>query len=417
MADLNNNVYYKLELSVDPCETDWGKLCAQVDKRRLEFNKSDATKPLAQFAQRFLTRYKDGDNTTKAGDAEFPDAFDAKSEEESAREERLKSLKEKIKLDLADGVLEESEYNDTIKRHGKYFKDTTIQKLYGSAYPPFKYQPSGKPKSVSDGEKHIVDPVKMKDIMRLLAQCGKDNLYAFIDVQNIGICQHTPLSAITATIAKAHSFWRSNRKTDPDVAAATKIFDGKYLDLCFGNDEKRAGYDLTLKKEVFKAFIASAGFAKKESIVNTEWQVCLAILQGKGLSEEEANYFLWEFCITTSIKLPRKPISKTDKILCPDPSCLEPNEPSARYCRKCGAPIIVKCPQCNKECCIRDKACQHCGFEISNMSTALRLVKEVRETLAKVSEIGSKIRQINTYWRDAPGAEELRKEWKKINYD
>ena len=255
MADLNNNIYYKLELFVDPPETDWEKLCAQVDRQRLEFNKNDSTKHLAQFAQRFLDRYKNGPDTTKEGDPEFPSAFNAGKEGESARDERFKSLNEKIQLDIADGVLEQSEYDDTIKKHKKYFRETAIQARYGSAYPPFKYPTPPKPKSVSDGEKDIVEAVKMKDIVRQLAVCGKGDLYAFLDVNNEGFHQNTSLAEIKKNIAIARSYWSGMGKpTDPNVSAAKKIFDEKYLELCFGSEAQRDGYNLASKKQVFDNF-------------------------------------------------------------------------------------------------------------------------------------------------------------------
>jgi len=428
MADLNNNVYYKLQLSVDDYETNWENLCAQVDKQRLEFNKSEATKPLALFAQRFLTRYKSGADTTKEGDVEFPSGFDAHSEGESAREERLKLLKEQIRLDIAGGVLEQSKYDDTIKKfgikegkkNGNYFQETTIQKLYASHYPPFTYPTPKKPKSVSDGETYLVDGTKMKDMLRQLELCGKDNLYAFIDIKNTGTCQNSLLSTIQANITTARTFWSGKGKpTDPDVSAATNIFKEKYLDLCFGDDNKRAGYDLTLKKLAFRNLIDKAGIAGKESIDSNEWKTYLETLGKRGLAEDEAEYFLWEFCTTKKpkpIKLPGKPVSKTDKVFCPDPRCHEPNELTAKICGKCKTPIKVNCPKCNNECYIRDRACTNCGFEIGNMPIAQRLVEEVRDALTKgdFSEIDIKIQDINTRWRGAPGAEELRNEWKEI---
>lgn len=432
MTDLKNNIYYRLGLFVDPYETNWTKLCTEIKKKRNEYNAlpGDKGKPLAQFANRFLVRYQGGADTTKEGDAEFPSAFDAHSEGEAARDARLKSLKEQIKLDLADGVLEQSEYDATKKKHGRFFKESTIQTHYGEYYPPFTYPKPIKPKSISDGEAYEVDSATWKGIERELELCGKDNLYAFIDVHNTGFNESTPQETIQKNISIAHSFWKGKGKsTAPDVSAATKIFEQKYLELCLGDEKKRSGYDLTRKRQVFKKFAADANIAQKENIENTEWKTYREILQGKGLSEEEAEYFLWEFCTTRTddkkkpkpIKLPVKPVSKTDKVFCPDPRCSEVNEKTAKSCRKCGTPIVVTCPgldgkYCGKEGHIRDRTCTSCGFEIGNMPIALRLIKEVREALAKgdLSEIENKIRQINTYWRDAPGAEELRKEWEKI---
>ena len=168
------------------------------------------------------------------------------------------------------------------------------------------------------------------------------------------------------------------------------------------------------------SFKTLAGIDKKTSIERDEWRTYLDSLRGRGLTEGEAEYFLWEFCDKKKIKLPGKPVSKTNIIFCPNPKCYEPNDENAKSCKKCVFPLKVKCPgkdgTCGKECYTVDRACSHCGFELDNISRALEALKEANVALANSDVDGANkfMRRVNTFWEKCPGADEVRKNIAKV---
>jgi class 3 adenylate cyclase/tetratricopeptide (TPR) repeat protein len=50
------------------------------------------------------------------------------------------------------------------------------------------------------------------------------------------------------------------------------------------------------------------------------------------------------------------------------PRCQTENPETKKFCRKCGAKLLIVCPQCNSECLPADEFCGECGYPLSDTS-------------------------------------------------
>ena len=159
--DINDNIYYFFGLPLDQSHpdftVDFTELCDSIDSKR----KKEGQWREDKYEKHRTLFEKLKNEKTK------PDKTILENLAREARKKRMSELKIQIENDEADNVLEQDEYNKTVKKFDKYFTEETINKAYRLKIYDFPIPP--KPTEISAGIKPT-DKSKMREINNLLKE-------------------------------------------------------------------------------------------------------------------------------------------------------------------------------------------------------------------------------------------------------
>ena len=171
---MQNNIYFALDLFLDPAITDTVKLREDLESKiKVWNNKGDRFKGEVAKAREFIT----------AG------LSNLQQQANEARENRLSELKRQVNLAKKSGVVEEQTKN-IINRFGKYFSEATILGELGIQTQETGFPPK-QPDSLVQNCKKPVSYGDMSKIAKDLEYVGKKSLYELL-----GLSQNTGLSKL-----------------------------------------------------------------------------------------------------------------------------------------------------------------------------------------------------------------------------
>ena len=392
MSLSEENIYLSLELFLDPPETNPERLKELLNRKIGEWNKRQNINP------KYKSMVEDAKGYIEGVKFEFPSL---QNQADSAVESRLRKLKNDVDVAEEDGTLEQVEYDGIVKRHRDFFSEQTIQgkfklKIGSSFHAPRNPHEGFTPKSLQEMNE-IDDDLKV-------VQDGKcKNLYDLL-----GLYEKTKTEDL---LKKAHELADKNHRKPKGRAEVDA--EGRLLRKAvkfFESGTSRTEYDIALKRRPFDELIREKFEIRafKKSVTFEEYDKSVDESREIGFSEDEAQWYVYNYyCVKRSCQPPRRPIKASNRWQCP--LCLHLNDEFTQHCR-CGIPLNIHCPKCQREGTINDGVCTSCGFPISNMPNAIRLLEKAREKLTEkqIPDAEDLIRQANGFWRECPGMNEIK---------
>jgi uncharacterized membrane protein YhaH (DUF805 family) len=292
----NNNIYLELELFLDPAITNTNALKAELNKKITEWNKlsiADAKyKHFVQIARAWQQNPQNYNLTKLAAEA---------------RAIREQHGKDAVEIYEEDGILEPREYESLHKEFLLYFTKATIDswlhlEVSQSLIPPEpQYSPEVKKKILSKN-----DMDKIASDLKIILGNENANLYDLI-----GISPQSNLTTIQTKKQAAYDAAFKKPKTGSDSAKIDmKIQLLGRANVIFATDISRQGYDIALKRRPFDKLIDTKFRRRtiKGSITYEDYQKSVDDLLQSGFSQQESEWYVYEFyCKTSKFQKPKPP--------------------------------------------------------------------------------------------------------------
>jgi len=428
--NLDDNIYYVHGLFLDPPELNFTALKDAINKTKNVWQDNPQKDRVGKALLARTTQPVPPDTTLTnlANDALIA---------------RLKELNDQIDSDQADGILEQEEYDKTVRKFRKYFTEQTIKKLY--RLPIYKFLPPQEPQEIRNGIKPT-DKLIMQELDTLLEEVravvkkergeNKQDVLKekfdvtkevedIYDILNAKFTVNRGSKYIDLKDAIEKSIRIEGITPNPGRGSALYKLFNKFKGErgIFATEDSKLGYDLALDMKSFNALIKSTliGIAQKYQsgarISKGEYEH--ALKKARDANCWEAAWCVYDYFINQKkLKPPAEPIKDDRPLQCS--ICNTSNEKNANICMGCGSPLIkVKCPRCGREEKSITKICPQCGFTLADIPKAVTALENVRAALANGDITGTEkfMREVNTYWRECPGAEEVRKSIEEAKKD
>lgn len=388
------NHYLLLDLSLDPPVKDKARLESTIAKKLAEWNGKRST-PKGTLYKSLAERVPDIKKSLVLSDDTIRDQVIA---------EAMKIAKERVAVLLeaiaASGAVTEAQVKEVCKKVPQ-FSEKTIRKMIKvpiveKVGPVFK-----EPKKPADPPIKPLDNMLMDNFQKWLDVLKKDNVYDFLG------CSRTSTPAAMCELAKEikSKALKAAKKTS-DIDASQEL--AGLISTHFQKQGVKEAYDLALKTYIGKKrledifSIRCKTTDKSNSIDWKSYQASIADCRAIGMSQEEAEYFVYEFYCKKR-KCPPPSVPQNEK---PQPTvhyckaCLAPNPEDAVACQSCGTPFKVKCPKCGQVVGLDSPYCSKCSFPVGDMPLALKLLKDGRLMAASgdVARAERAIDQALVYW-------------------
>lgn len=403
MHDMTINYYLILELSLDPPVRDKVRLEAAINDKLREWHNNVPNPKKGLWCEYLATKIPEIKNALLSDDATRDSVIE---EALTITKEKLASLLEAV---AKSGVVTKAQLKEICKEVPE-FSEETIRKMIKVPIvetifkiPPNPADPLITP--MTDDE--------MNQIKKNLKPLFKKNVYDFLE------CPRTSRPSTMCSLAKEEleKGIKAPKKT-PEVSAKQAL--AGLIIKNFKDDNAKKAYDLALIKDertekLEKLF--SIRCASK-SIDWISYQASIADCRAIGMSQEEAEYFVYEFyCIKRKYNPPSLPRGEKSQIIvhyCK--VCLSPNPEGAASCQSCGTPFKIHCPKCAQEVDFSSAYCMKCSFPIGDMPLALKLLKKSRLLIAtgNVTAAEQAIRQALVYWPNNADCLSVKEEVEKL---
>lgn len=394
---LNNNLYYALELFLDPAETNPVLLCEFLKTKESEWKKKVNSDPKFEL---FCVRSKQWrENSSEAKESDLRRLL------QEAKSERLKKLRAAIIEIERDGLLEQHEYDYLLKTFGgkgRFFTEETIkQELH---LPLYVFTPPKEPE-IPNGVKIPGESEmnKIEDDLKIVNSDQESSCSNLYDLLKLG--RLTDTETLREEASKKNEEIRKKSNKTPQVNAKARLL-GRAL-IYFKTDEARKGYDIALRRrpidELKKERFALRTLGK--SVTRDDYNLSIEEAMECGLSREEAEWHIYDYyCLKRKCPYPTGRNLSVSKVQCLN--CFRLNDPEAAFC-SCGAPLKIECPQCGQRVETGRRFCPQCGFAVCNMPNALLQIENARQKLASghFSEAEESLRQAEIWW---PGNSEIK---------
>ena len=384
------NYYLVLDLSLDPPVKDKARLEAAIQKKLTEWNQgvNNPTKGLL----------------FKSLAAKVPDIKKALLSDDATRDAIIADALKIVKGNIATlleaiakaGSVTEAQVKEVCKK-APQFSEKTIRKMIKvpiveKTGPVFKV-----PKKPADPPIKPTDNMQMDKFEKNLTVLGKKNIYDFLGCSRTS----TPTAICGLADAELENARKAPNKT-AEVSAKQEL--AGLITSYFKKPDAKDAYDLALKTYIGQKKLVEI-FAIRCVSKSIDWksyQGSIADCRAIGMSQEEAEYFVYDFYCNKR-KCPPPSVPDNEK---PQPAvhyckaCLSPNPDGAAACQSCGTPFKVKCPKCGQVIDLDSPYCSKCSFPVGDMPLALKLLKDGRLMAASgdVARAERAIDQALVYW-------------------
>ena len=429
---LKYDLYELLGLSVDPPETDPGKVLAAFKECEKKINSSSSTddEDIKRLKRKFLKQDPLSSNGggwprelaqltlekifTEYANTSAPPVFRQNVTEllTSCAAERRMNLIQQIQSlaeELGDkGYLTAVEAANLATKFSHLAKKT-VDDVFAKLKLKVRDQAiSGVLEPVKPPDTSLPNPinqVQFEDIVKVADQLGANDIYAkpildCVDTASIKALNEA-LEKMTAEINK-NPLRPENSARKAFRESFKKIFASEETKKAFDSCWTRHRRDTKLKDK-FRMMVMKG----QRSIAEEDYLHAIKLAKKEGCTQAEAEWEVYYFfCKGQKLPFPlRKPVEPRQ--ICP--ICRNDETLDTVICRQCGAPLRVKCPKCTKDCHVSDRHCQ-CGFAVGSMPLAVKHLDAARQNLAK-QDWDAAERDINAallYWPGNPKAEDLK---------
>ncbi|MDO5317818.1 MAG: zinc ribbon domain-containing protein [bacterium] len=388
------NYYLVLDLSLDPPVKDKARLEAAIQKKLTEWNQgvNNPTKGLL----------------FKSLAAKVPDIRDALLTDEAKRDAIIADALKIVKGNIATlleaiakaGSVTEAQVKELCKK-APQLSEKTIRKMIKvpiveKAGPVFKV-----PKKPADPPIKPTDNMQMDKFEKNLTVLGKKDVYDFLG------CSRTSTPNVICDLADAE-LEKARKAPNKTAEVSAKQELAGLITSYFKKENAKEAYDLALKTYIGQKKLVEI-FAIRCVSKSIDWksyQDSIADCRSIGMTQEEAEYFVYDFYCNKR-KCPPPSVPDNEK---PQPvvhyckACLSPNPEGAAACQSCGTPFKVKCPKCGQVVDLDRPYCSKCSFPVGDMPLALKLLKDGRLMAASGDVRGAEhaIDRALVYWPGNP---------------
>lgn len=394
MGETETNYYLVLGLSLDPPVKDRARIESAIQKKLTEWNQG-VTHPTKGLLFKSLA-------------AKVPEIKNALLSDETMRDEIIAEALKIVKGNMATlleaiakaGSVTEAQVKELCKK-APQLSEKTIRKMIKvpiveKAGPVFKV-----PKKPADPPIKPTDNMQMDKFEKNLTVLGKKDVYDFLG------CSRTSTPTVICDLADAEleKVRKAPNKT-AEVSAKQEL--AGLITSYFKKENAKEAYDLALKTYIGQKKLVEI-FAIRCVSKSIDWksyQDSIADCRSIGMTQEEAEYFVYDFYCNKR-KCPPPSVPDNEK---PQPvvhyckACLSPNPEGAAACQSCGTPFKVKCPKCGQVVDLDRPYCSKCSFPVGDMPLALKLLKDGRLRAASGDVVGAEqvIAKALVYWPNNP---------------
>lgn len=388
--ETDTNYYLILDLSLDPPVKDKVRLEAAIQKKLTKWNQ-DINNPASGLRNKIL-----------AGKVQEIKA--ALLDDDVKRDEIISEAIKITKANVATllealskaGTITEAQVKEVCKKTPQ-FSEKTIRKMIKvpiveKAVSSFKI-----PEKPADPPIKPTDDMTMYKFQKCLDALEKNDIYDFLECSRTS----TP-TAICALAERELDKAKKAPKKTGEVNARQEL--AGLINTYFKKQDAKTAYDLALKTYVSQKKLTGVFLMRclSNSIDWPSYQASIAECRAIGMSQGEAEYFVYEFYCKKR-KCPPPSVPDNEK---PQPAihyckaCLSPNPEGASACQSCGTPFKVKCPKCGQVVDLDIPYCSKCSFPVGDMPLALKLLKDGRLMAASgdVARAERAIDQALVYW-------------------
>ena len=401
---IKENYYLLLNLSLDPPVTDKEKIREALKAKKREWTDGSNRGNQQLKCKQYLENFNEIEAALLTDDRRLKEIID------EATKQKTKEL---------DEILSGSEIttDEQLKNIGKnfpYFKLETIKKKIeeknsnGINHNKVVAEPPEPKYSVAP-----MPDLKMDSIDGYLEVLNKKDIYSFL-----GYSITTPLETLKQEAQKRLEGVRQSVNKGAEPTAVKEL----------------AGMIYAFEEKDLQAYFIALKYYKIKKVLRTKfdiridkktisWENYLASIEDckkEGLSQVEAEWYVYKYFIKTrKCSPPSIPGNETTKLetqYCK--FCGTENTKDAKNCSKCGKPLKIKCPACQKTVEF-DVYCTFCGKSFAKIDRALELYKQAQDD--KNLKIETKFNYINEailYWPENEEFKTLKnlieKEIKKI---
>ncbi len=250
-----------------------------------------------------------------------------------------------------------------------------------------------------------LDAKVVKDICGYLKVLGCRDIYEFLQLSAAA-----SLVEINNALSKIYKNVTANvNKTDPKLNATDQLL--KACMPIFKTEEGRASYNKSFGNLAFmdiRTAIESMGKGGTKYLSPDEYKRLLDACTQKGIDKDKAEYLIYTTAEKAGIEIDEGSVGN----MVPCRYCGALNESSTRFCRSCGMPVKVVCPNCGIESAHDDFTCKKCGFSLIGMKDA-RVHIVTAQAALHGNNIDDAIKEIHIaekLWPNCPDLAPLAKE-------
>lgn len=395
----------------DPSDLDVGRIKAQIDKKKAEWNgQSLAQGPVAKRADLALSRIKEIElNLLVRPDETAFQKLVLEAKEEIVRRKRDGGprLDNLVLVASAKGYVTPADLAQLVKAMSGIFTEAEVRSRIKVE---FKEETK-----TSGSEDAGVKPMKSTDykvILEDLQILEKADLFAFLSDEGTPCSRRTSSNTLHDQAGKKWAYYQSFTKKEPKVEAGSRLSGKAKIIFDPAQEDPRRSYELALENEVLKPLEEAIRLAVPNKEISAESYDALVrtgLQTGAELARVEAcirelarqkNYILYK----------PQHLSVEHQDACP--SCHTLNADKATFCKHCGQPLAIDCPKCKSPSRVRDVACTKCGFHLGDMVLALPCVRNAHTLITekKFAEAALQLGRADRYWPGMPDAARTRAE-------
>ncbi len=366
----NDNVYLRLELFVDPPETDRDELLKILDDKKREWNQK-RNRPDGLTYQ-FLV-----ENWQTFRDA-VDDAAQLRRAAKEARTARLLELDRYI-ANVAGSTITENQVDAVVKKFRPFFTEATIRARIavpvGEA-PKLELPPPPKPDE--DSTLPVVAAQQLRKAAQHVEMLGFQTIY-----EALGVPRTASIGELCDAADRLTEETRQATNKTATISAKSEL--GGLAKTFFKSEKDRQGFEKSWAQfqvdEELKELFNARCVDKSVSLELYERSIKEAVERGKTLAEAEWHVYDF-YVVKRKCPDPRRAAvsSLANSIQCPE--CFHLNEKNVNRCNRCGYAIRVRCPKCGAQN-VGAAFCEKCGFSFGDAELGRKKLDELKAALAQ----------------------------------
>ncbi|MDO5309906.1 MAG: hypothetical protein Q4G03_10520 [Planctomycetia bacterium] len=386
------NYYKKLELFLDPPNTTWSDLEAELKKKEIELKRQvSGAQGLKAQAQLDLL---------KQAMEELRDESVRKKQANIARNQTIQNLQSMIEATASNDTIAQEQVDRICKRFEKTLTQDTI---YDEIRQIARIRSDNELEELTEPDNPYANVKynattykKIDDNLQLL---GFEGIY-----RALGVTVRADWSAVRDKAEALIEAARKKVKKDTITTINQEL--GGQIKSIFSSQQGKLEFDLNWQRYQFEksltdtfAFRIVGKEVSRDNYIRSLKEARETISKYSKLDRSFADWFVYNFFIIT--KQCPNPFQAQVAAKEPCYNCGKENPPNQNVCGHCGAKLIFECPKCGKSN-AKTKFCANCGANIDELNAALDKLVTLRHALEAndLPEALARYHEIDAVWHE-----------------
>jgi len=389
--------YYML-LGLDPAEEDAGTIAKAIQNKKNQWSTEKVKGSPEQRAEATLNldRVPDIHATLSNPESRREEADGARRLAKEERVTRLKSLDDMIAVLRAGGICTSDDIVTLVKDLGGTFSQAEVTDRGRAAGLSIDVLGAAPTRSV-DATKSFLSPDQMTQLRPNLKILGVRTLYEFLQMDSNS---STPSLFQRAVERDQKLFQTGNNNAESNAAKALCA----QCKLIFSSDDEKKKYNNSLAIEAMDGMKRRIDLAGRRKKFLSAKQLDELVRQAResGVGTGDARAFVEGFAATRKWDVERvDKLSSEGLRQCGHCSTLA-KAANAEHCGKCGQPLTINCPRCERLMPTELSACTGCGFPIGDWNW-IKIEVDKASLLASRRQIDEAASSLRTICKNWPG--------------